>query len=150
MNNHSFADDEADENEFYDQYERAAQNAHGTFGDEDDYGSCPLCGGAGEAVAQGRHHWLVCHRDRVKWRIGTGLFGSGLLGWISRGRQKWDRVGDWFKEYREVAPDISSAPTLSLLPGLPRKSSSAPTEAEADGERPDENDEIARLKRMFD
>ena len=142
--NHSFADDEADENEWYDEYERAAQNREGVFGDEEAYGACPLCGGAGETVAQGRHHWLVCHRDRVKWRIGTGFFGSGLLGWVSRGRQKWDRAGDWLQEYREVVPETSPAPQsapprLELLPGK--------TEPDAVDE---EDDEIARLKRMFD
>lgn len=92
--------------DFYYDDEREDLNADGIHGDEEDYGSCPVCGGHGEMVDVGRRHWLVCHRDRVKWRIGSGVFG---LFWGGRG-EKWNRAGDWLREYREVQADKSSAP----------------------------------------
>jgi len=88
-------------NDTYDDDEAQEQRAEGIHGDEEDYGSCPECGQDGEMVAQGRRHWIVCHRDRVKWRVGTGFFG-----WLFKGRDaSWDRAGDWINDYREVSPD---------------------------------------------
>ena len=111
-------DDDAYSGEFYDDAEREEQNAHGIVGDEDDYGVCPICGNGGEMLAQGRTHWIVCHADRVKWRAGSGFFS-----WFKFGKsEKWDKAGDWIKEFREVAADKLA----------------------------DDDDDVARLKRMME
>jgi hypothetical protein len=99
MNDFYYGDDEAQE-----------QRAEGIHGDEEDYGACPECGEGGEMVAQGRRHWIVCHRDRVKWRVGTGLFD-----WFLKGRNDgWDRAGDWINDYREVAPDKTPSKSSTI------------------------------------
>jgi hypothetical protein len=119
---------------FYDDEEAAEQRAHGIHGDEEDYGACPRCGGAGEMVAQGRRHWAVCHRDRVKWRVGTGLFG-----WFLRGKtDRWDCVGDWLGEYEEVAPDKTPL-GQDVSQGESESKSASTSDAETE-----------RLKRMFE
>ncbi len=111
--------------DFYDEEEASEQRAEGIHGDEEDYGACPKCGGAGEMVAQGRRHWMVCHRDKLKWPVGVGFFG-----WLLGRGNKWDRAGDWLAEYREVEPD---------------KTPLQPTQPPV---KPDDDEE--RLKRMFE
>lgn len=84
----------------YDDDERDAQREEGIFGDENDYGRCPVCGGHGESLTQGFKQWMVCHEHKIKWRIGVGFFSL-----FQRDRPaKWDRPGQFLKDYREVTP----------------------------------------------
>lgn len=108
----------------YDEEEAEEQRAEGIHGDEEDYGSCPACGGSGEMVAEGRRHWMVCHRDKLKWRVGTGFFV-----WLLGVGDKWDRAGDWIKAYRQVEPDKTPTPSPEVKP---------------------RDDDEERLKRMFE
>jgi len=101
---------------YYDDAERDEQNKEGIYGDEEDYGSCPICGSAGEMIDQGRRHWMVCHADRVKWRIGSGLFG-----FLQRERgAKWQRADDWLANYREVQADKTPPPSAETDADLER------------------------------
>jgi hypothetical protein len=85
---------------YYDDDEKEELHAEGIYGDEDDYGRCPVCGGSGEMIAEGRKHWMVCHEDQTKWRIGTGFFSM-----FQRDRPKqWDRPRELLAAYREVQP----------------------------------------------
>lgn len=72
--------------------------AQGAYGDKDDYGLCPLCGGPGETVSVGVRQWVVCHRDRVKWRLGLGFFA------LFQRRETWDQTPREVASYREVQP----------------------------------------------
>src|SRR5687768_10757861 len=80
-----FEDNSDDEfgDEFVSEEDYAAQ---GAYGDKDDYGYCPICGGTGETVSVGVRQWVVCHRDRVKWRLGLGFFA------LFQRREKWDQA----------------------------------------------------------
>ena len=81
--------------EYFDEDEAAA---HGAFGDTDDYGFCPVCGAPGEAVGSGMRQWVVCHADKVKWRLGLGFFA------LFHRKEKWDATPLDVKTYREVKP----------------------------------------------
>ncbi len=105
----------------YDDDERDEQREAGIHGDEEDYGRCPVCGKDGEMIAQGRRHWMVCHNDQTKWRIGTGFFSI-----FQRDRPaQWDRPKELLAAYREVEPLREE-------------------------ENDDKTQKIERLKRMFD
>jgi hypothetical protein len=83
-------------NDFYDDNERDEQHADDIYGDEEDYGGCPVCGD-GEMIRVGFKHWMICREHKTKWRVGTGLFS--LLQRV----EKWDRK-ESFNDYREVEP----------------------------------------------
>ena len=87
------SDDNLDEFSSEEDYE-----AQGAYGDKDDYGLCPLCGNPGETVSVGVRQWVVCHRDRVKWRLGLGFFA------LFQRREKWDQTPREVASYREVQP----------------------------------------------
>ncbi|HEY0074745.1 MAG TPA: hypothetical protein VGB77_11625 [Abditibacteriaceae bacterium] len=87
------SDDNLDEFSSEEDYE-----AQGAYGDKDDYGLCPVCGGPGETVSVGVRQWVVCHRDRVKWRLGLGFFA------LFQRREKWDQTPREVASYREVQP----------------------------------------------
>jgi hypothetical protein len=90
-------EDNSDENldEFSSEEDYEAQ---GAYGDKDDYGLCPLCGSPGETVSVGVRQWVVCHQDRVKWRLGLGFFA------LFQRREKWDQTPREVASYREVQP----------------------------------------------
>ncbi len=115
MNQHA---DEFDE-EF--QSEEEAEAA-GVYGDKDDYGFCPLCGAPGEAVGVGAKQWVVCHADKVKWRLGLGFFA------LFQRREKWDQTPRDIAVYREVKPLREPKENAPAAPA---------------------NDEEARFKRMM-
>ena len=90
--------DEFDD-EFTDEFAREEDyEAQGIYGDKDDYGLCPICGAPGETVSVGLRQWVVCHRDRVKWRLGLGFFS------LFQRREKWDQTPRDIAAYREVQP----------------------------------------------
>lgn len=95
-------DDEFDEdtNDEFDQEFASEEDyeAQGAYGDKDDYGLCPICGSPGETVSVGMRQWVVCHRDRVKWRLGLGFFA------LFQRREKWDQTPKDIASYREVQP----------------------------------------------
>ena len=72
--------------------------AQGIYGDKDDYGFCPICGAPGETVSVGVRQWVVCHHDRVKWRLGLGFFA------LFQRREKWEQAPREIVAYREVQP----------------------------------------------
>jgi hypothetical protein len=121
----AFEDDFDDEFVSEEDYE-----AQGAYGDKDDYGFCPLCGGPGETVSVGVRQWVVCHRDRVKWRLGLGFFA------LFQRREKWDQTPRDIAAYREVQPLRDAKDETSL-----NASTKAPSKA------PD--DEEARFRRMM-
>lgn len=85
---------------YYDDDEKEEQNAEGIYGDEEHYGCCPVCGGSGEMIAEGRKHWMVCHDDKTKWRVGTGFFSI-----FQRDKPKqWDRPRELLAQYQQVQP----------------------------------------------
>ncbi len=90
-------DDEFDDSneEFVSEEDYEAQ---GAYGDKDDYGFCPVCGAPGETVSVGVRQWVVCHQDRVKWRLGLGFFA------LFQRREKWDQTPRDIAVYREVQP----------------------------------------------
>jgi len=90
----------------YDDEELEAAES-GAIGDEDDYGSCPLCGSPGEMLNHGRHQWMVCHQHKVKWHVGVGFF-SALL---RPRKEEWDQAGRILAGYRQVEPGAGSAGT---------------------------------------
>jgi hypothetical protein len=96
MNQHY--NDENDD-QFDDEFQTEADyEAAGAYGDKDEYGYCPLCGSPGEVVGAGVRQWVVCHRDKVKWRLGLGFFG------LFQRREKWDQTPRDIAAYREVKP----------------------------------------------
>lgn len=90
-------------NQHYDESEDEFQSeeeaeAAGAYGDTDDYGFCPICGSPGDVVSAGARQWVVCHNDRVKWRLGLGFFA------LFQRREKWDQAPSDIAAYREVKP----------------------------------------------
>lgn len=79
-------------------YSEEDYEAEGAIGDKDEYGYCPVCGAPGEAVGASVRQWVVCHTDKVKWRLGVGFFG------LFQRREKWDQTPGEIKTYREVKP----------------------------------------------
>lgn len=99
MNQFSDAFDEEPNDESVDEFATEEDyEAQGIYGDKDDYGLCPICGEAGETVSAGVRQWVVCHRDRVKWRLGLGFFA------LFQRREKWDQTPREIASYREVKP----------------------------------------------
>lgn len=70
---------------------------HHVAGD-DYFGVCPRCGQQDGYLNHGQHHWMVCHRCRVRWYIGSNLFDS----WKVMTEEERDR--DWLTlaGYEEV------------------------------------------------
>ena len=64
------------------------------------FGGCPICHKTDGFLSVGRDHWFVCHRHRMKWCVGSNLFG----GWREQDEQH--RQANQYKlaGYREVAP----------------------------------------------
>jgi len=86
-------------NEFFDD-DIEGLHDDGVYGDEEDYGSCPVCGSPGEMLNAGKDHWMVCHDHKVKWHIGVGFFSS-----LQReDTETWDQAGALLATYREVKP----------------------------------------------
>jgi len=40
------------------------------------FGGCPRCGDTDGYLNQGRDHWFVCDKHRVRWFVGSNLFSS--------------------------------------------------------------------------
>ena len=131
---HDAFDDDFDEFSSEEDYE-----AQGAYGDKDDYGFCPICGGPGETVSVGVRQWVVCHRDRVKWRLGLGFFA------LFQRREKWDQTPRDIAAYREVQPlrdAQSEAPASSAAPPASKAPAKQPP-----AKAPD--DDEARFRRMM-
>ena len=89
--------DEFEDEEFESEEEAEAA---GAYGDKDDYGFCPICGAPGDVMNVGAKQWVVCHDDKVKWRLGIGFFSLFQ-------REKpapWDDAANLLASYREVKP----------------------------------------------
>ena len=72
----------------------------------DYWGGCPHCGRHDGYLNDGPEHWFVCHRHRVKWSVGSGLFS----GWREETDAERFRQQEQLAGYREVAPLRSSPP----------------------------------------
>ena len=61
----------------------------------------------GDVVSAGARQWVVCHADKVKWRLGLGFFA------LFQRREKWDQAPRDIAVYREVKP-LREAKTAPL------------------------------------
>jgi hypothetical protein len=61
------------------------------------FGACSICRTA-ELVHIRKSSWLVCHKHRIKWSGGNGLFG----GWMEENEEIWRENWEQIKNYRDV------------------------------------------------
>lgn len=60
------------------------------FGDEDPFGTCPICHSSDGYVNCGAAHWLYCATHKVAWNIGSNIFSS----WKWDGPEEWRHAAD--------------------------------------------------------
>ena len=72
------------------------------------FGACPLCGGSDQFLNIGRDHWMVCERHKVKWPIGSNLFGC----WRSETEEDWKHNAEVLRAYAQVKPVYSNTEGL--------------------------------------
>lgn len=66
--------------------------------DHDDFGLCPKCRRTDGYLNVGRVHFGICHRHRVKWKIGYNLFS----GWRDESEATWQKNVYRLATYRLV------------------------------------------------
>lgn len=64
------------------------------------FGDCPRCGRNDGYLNDGREHWFVCYRHRLKWYAGSNLFSS----WRTETPAEVMRQQAQLASYREVRP----------------------------------------------
>ena len=66
----------------------------------DEFGTCPECGQTDGYLNIGRGHWFYCRQHRVRWFVGSNLFGSWREQTEAEQRADYDALE--FGSYREV------------------------------------------------
>jgi hypothetical protein len=65
---------------------------------DDYFGVCPVCLRPGVCYNIGREHWFVCEEHRVRWYVGSALFGT----WRDESEEQWARNWEKMKDYDDV------------------------------------------------
>lgn len=68
------------------------------------FGGCPECTLNNGHLNVGRTHWMVCHKHRVRWCIGSNLFSV----WRYESEEDWERNARLLDRYKEVEPLMST------------------------------------------
>ena len=69
------------------------------------WGLCPVCKRNDGYLNVGRAQWVICHRHRVKWLLGDGVFSS----WRDDPPEVHEKNGDLLACYGEVSPVFRKA-----------------------------------------
>lgn len=70
------------------------------------WGLCPGCFQPSDVIVDmGHEHWAICHEDRVRWCLGSGLFSA----WQDRSPVDQLEAELAILEYDEVEPVDSRA-----------------------------------------
>ena len=64
------------------------------------FGGCPTCGKNDGYLNFKRNHWMVCHKHKTRWWVGSNLFSS----WREETETDWERNAQRMEGYAEVAP----------------------------------------------
>ena len=70
------------------------------FPEVDYFGGCPTCTGNDGYRNIGREHFMLCHKHRVYWHVGSNLFSS----WHDESEALWQDNARQLSTYTEVEP----------------------------------------------
>ena len=59
---------------------------------------CPICSRHDGFINIGRGHWMVCHKHKKKWFIGSNLFSS----WENEDEEIWRENHKIIKDYELI------------------------------------------------
>lgn len=69
------------------------------FDEEKNYfGHCPFPEHENYCLNIGRGHWMVCDTCKIKWFIGSNLFGS----WRYENEDIWEANSEKIKDYKDL------------------------------------------------
>ena len=72
------------------------------------FGGCPTCGKSDGYLNIGRDHWMVCHKHKTRWLVGSNLFSS----WRDESEEDWDKNTQLMAGYAKVDPIDPVSPPI--------------------------------------